>query len=140
MQENITKTAVEHMNKLKSGVYKENTGWLDLERVDLIDIKQTAECVLRNSEVLVVVGTGGSFLGSKAIIEALSNPFKKAIEVMYLGNDLSSLNLNQTGILDISLPQQLQVSTFYNNFGNFTTIILCLINILISAFINYKMK
>lgn len=56
------------------------------------------------------------------------------------GKILSSLNLNQTGILDISLPQQLQVSTFYNNFGNFTTIILCLINILISAFINYKMK
>ena len=96
MQQNITKHAVKNMNKLKSGAYKENTGWLDLEKVDLTDIKQTAEKVQDNSEVLVVIGTGGSFLGSKAVIEALSNPFKRTIEVMYLGNDLSSLNLKQS--------------------------------------------
>lgn len=96
MQINLTKHAIDNMNRLKSGAYKGNTGWLDLEKVDLTDINQAAEKVLDNSEVLVVIGTGGSFLGSKAVIEALSNPFKKAIEVMYLGNDLSSLNLKQS--------------------------------------------
>lgn len=139
MQQNITKNAVENMNKLKSGAYKENTGWLDLEKVNLTDIKQTAEKVRDNSEVLVVIGTGGSFLGSKAVIEALSNPFKRAIEVMYLGNDLSSLNLKQSleylkhknfsvnfisksgstlePNIAFSLIKKLLIEKYYSNFG-----------------------
>lgn len=50
-----------------------------------------------NSEVLVVIGIGGSYLGAKAVIEALKPYFstKKDLEIVFAGNSLSSTYLNQ---------------------------------------------
>ena len=51
-------------------------GWYDLDKSELDDIKETAEYVRENCDVFVVVGIGGSHLGAKAVIDALSPYFK----------------------------------------------------------------
>ena len=72
-------------------------GWLELpERMqgeELAKIKQAAREINENSEYLVCIGIGGSYLGHKAIIEAL-NPQSKT-KIVYAGNSLSSRELER---------------------------------------------
>lgn len=67
-------------------------GWFDLpetyNREELVRIKQTAKRIQQDSEVLVCIGIGGSYLGHKALIEAHRN--KSHTKVLYAGNSLSS--------------------------------------------------
>ncbi len=71
----------EQLKKLynKSGEGNDFLGWLNLPSafpVDLVtDIEKTSEKLRKSIDVLVVVGIGGSYLGAKAIIDALSNNF-----------------------------------------------------------------
>ena len=57
----------------------EYLGWVNLpseiSKDEILDINNTANKIKANSEILVVVGIGGSYLGSKAVIDALSNNF-----------------------------------------------------------------
>ncbi|MDY0278122.1 MAG: glucose-6-phosphate isomerase [Acholeplasma sp.] len=69
-------------------------GWLDIsirDNSELVSkIKSVANRVRKNSQVLVVVGIGGSYAGSKAGIEFLEKPFvKNDIEVLYAGHNIS---------------------------------------------------
>lgn len=70
-------------------------GWLTVpvDRAELLKIKQTAEIVNQNSEYLVCVGIGGSYLGHKAIIDALA-PSSKT-KILYAGNNLSKRSLEK---------------------------------------------
>lgn len=70
-------------------------GWLTVpvDRAELLKIKQMAEVVNNNSEYLVCVGIGGSYLGHKAIIDALS-PRSKT-KILYAGNNLCSSSLQK---------------------------------------------
>ncbi len=74
-------TVKEQLKKLysKSGEGNDFLGWVDLPSKfsdELItDIEKTAENLRKNIDILVVVGIGGSYLGAKAIIDALSNNF-----------------------------------------------------------------
>lgn len=65
-------------------------GWVELkfENAEIERIKKVASKIRENSEFLIVVGIGGSYLGARAVIEALSNNFK-ASNVMYAGNNMS---------------------------------------------------
>lgn len=79
--DDYTKKA-QHVNKLletSSGKGKEFLGWKSLPSAitscELDDISTCAHNLTKNVDVVVVVGIGGSYLGSKAVIEALSNPF-----------------------------------------------------------------
>lgn len=86
------------LNDLLNDKYIDDTGWFKLEETtnDLIDeMNELSQGVKRKSDVFVVVGVGGSYLGSRAIIEALTNQYNKDIEIMYLGNSLSALDLEQ---------------------------------------------
>lgn len=66
-------------------------GWYDLDKCNLKDITLTAEHIRNTSDVLLVVGAGGSINTSKAIIDAFKSPFKKTKpEIIYVGNNLSS--------------------------------------------------
>ena len=73
--------AEECNQRLHNGSGKGNDflGWLDLPssitEEHLSDIENTAKVLRDNCEVVVVVGIGGSYLGAKAVIEALSNSF-----------------------------------------------------------------
>lgn len=80
----------------KTGEGSEFLGWVDLpinyDKQEFERIKLVAEKIRETSEVLVVIGIGGSYLGSKAVIEALSGDGK--VEVYFAGNNLSSRYLN----------------------------------------------
>lgn len=78
-------------------------GWLDLptnyHKEEFERIKKAAKQIQENSEVLVVIGIGGSYLGARAVIEALSNTFanyqKQTMpRVIYAGNNMSPRYMN----------------------------------------------
>ena len=77
---------------------KENMGWFDLNNLfdqdKIFKIKQKALFVKENSEIFIVVGIGGSYMGAQAIIEALS-PYLKEKNVIFAGNSLSTEYLNE---------------------------------------------
>lgn len=83
----------------KKGKGCEFTGWVDLpssyDRDEFARIKKAAEKIRKDSEVLVVIGIGGSYLGAKAAIEFLSGAFgrKQGGRVLFAGNSLSADSL-----------------------------------------------
>ena len=83
----------------RSGEGSEYLGWVDYVTQlspDLIaDIKQTAHMIREEADVLVVIGIGGSYLGAKAVIEALTPSFDRKPEILFAGNAMSSLDLSE---------------------------------------------
>lgn len=77
----MKETIQEHIVTLyqKTGKGNEFLGWLNLpssiDPTEIEAIKATAERLKNSVEVLVVIGIGGSYLGTRAVLEALSNPF-----------------------------------------------------------------
>ncbi|MCE2615788.1 MAG: glucose-6-phosphate isomerase [Phocaeicola sp.] len=88
------------MEALENGTGKGNDflGWLHLPSSitapHLADIKATAAVLRENCEIVVVAGIGGSYLGARAVIEALSNSFewlkaqKNGPAIVYAGHNL----------------------------------------------------
>lgn len=83
------KIADEKLNK-RTGDGAEFLGWLDLkiDNDELQRIKDAANKIRQNSDVLIVIGIGGSYLGARAVIDALSNNFGSK-NVLFAGNNLS---------------------------------------------------
>ena len=87
--------------KLENGTGAGNDfiGWTDLasktDKGFLAQIKDTARVLRENCEVVIVAGIGGSYLGSRAVIEALSNSFtqliqdKKNPQILFAGHNIS---------------------------------------------------
>ncbi|MBR2744219.1 MAG: glucose-6-phosphate isomerase [Clostridia bacterium] len=76
------------------------TGWIDwpinYDTKEFEKIKKIAKKVRADSDVLVVIGIGGSYLGARAVIDALSNKFeKKSTEILYVGNNLNPTYINE---------------------------------------------
>lgn len=73
------------------------TGWTKkIDKEEVRKIKDVAKEVKSHSKCLVVIGIGGSFLGSYAVKEMLGNYFKKdKFEVIYAGTTLSSKHMNE---------------------------------------------
>ena len=88
------------METLENGTGKGNDflGWLHLPTSTtpalLADIKATADLLRENCDVVVVAGIGGSYLGARAVIEALSDSFeglktkRKSPAIVYAGHHL----------------------------------------------------
>lgn len=86
----------------KSGPGNEYLGWVDLpsnyDKEEFKTIKDTAKKIQEDSDVLLVIGIGGSYLGTRAVIDALSHTFynniskekRKTPEIYYVGNNISS--------------------------------------------------
>ena len=77
---------------------KEFLGWLELptnyDKEEFKRIKAAAEKIQKDSEILVVIGIGGSYLGARAVIEALTNSFynfekRNTPRILYAGNNMS---------------------------------------------------
>ena len=84
--------------EIKDKLYNSSmTGWLNRIDADLVSkIKEEAEKVKKHSDCLVVIGIGGSFLGSMAVKEMLTPYFDdKSFKVIYAGNSLSSRYLTE---------------------------------------------
>lgn len=76
------------------------TGWLtwaqDYDREEFARIKVCAEKIIKQSDVLVVCGIGGSYLGARAAIEMINGLYgKQRPEIIYLGNTFSSTYIAQ---------------------------------------------
>lgn len=86
----------------KSGAGNDFLGWIDLptdyDKEEFHRIKTAAEKIQKDSDVLLVVGIGGSYLGARAAIEFLSHSFynilpkgsRKTPEIYFVGNSISS--------------------------------------------------
>lgn len=79
----------------KTGAGNDFLGWVDLpEEIDQKErerIRQAAERIRNEAEALVVIGIGGSYLGARAVIEALTPSYKKnGPEILFAGNQLSA--------------------------------------------------
>lgn len=79
----------------KTGEGNDFLGWLDyaskLPEEEIERIVETAKHIRENYEALVVIGIGGSYLGARAVIEAINGFFPDdKFEIIYLGNTLSS--------------------------------------------------
>ena len=82
----------------KTGKGNDFLGWLNLPdevSPSLIDaLNQVAQNLASRAEIIVVVGIGGSYLGARAVIEALQNPFKSLLPkdkypfVCFAGNSM----------------------------------------------------
>ena len=76
-------------------------GWIDLpenyDKEEFERIKKAAKKIQKDSDVLLVIGIGGSYLGARAVIESLTNSFynmqekgkRKTPQIIYVGNTLS---------------------------------------------------
>ena len=83
----------------KAGKGNQFLGWIDLPlKIDetlIASIEADAKTIREKAEIIVVIGIGGSYLGARAIIEALSSPFSafqndhKNPLVLYAGHNLS---------------------------------------------------
>ncbi len=102
------KETIQALQKLekKEGAGSEFTGWLDhashYSADEIKEIIQQSEKLRKNSDAIVMVGIGGSYLGGKAIIEATGNFFKQndKPEILYAGHHLSERYLAElTGYL-----------------------------------------
>ena len=87
----------------KSKKKKEFVGWLNLPSEykntnEYKRIKEAAKRIQSNSDILLVIGIGGSYLGARAVIEALHSSIydadKSKTHVIYVGNNLSPDYLN----------------------------------------------
>ena len=103
----VTLEVKNRLNAIHEGIHTKSAagadflGWVNwpgnMSNEFLQDIQNTAEQIRSTSDVLVVIGIGGSYLGSKAVIESLSTPFetKEDLEVIYAGHMVSGEYLKQ---------------------------------------------
>ena len=89
-----------------SKIESEFLGWLDLptnyDKKEVEKIKKCAKKIQKDSEVLLIIGIGGSYLGTRAVIEALTHTFynflpkeqRKTPQILYVGNNLNPNYIN----------------------------------------------
>lgn len=104
--ENVKSAVSMAHNKLesKSGAGNDFLGWVDLpkdyDKEEFSRIKKAADKIKANSEALIVIGIGGSYLGAKAGISMLSHTFYNELSgkgrpaIYFAGNSISSTYLS----------------------------------------------
>ena len=95
----------------REGAGNDFLGWIDLpvdyDKEEFARIKAAAKKIQEDSEVLLVIGIGGSYLGARAAIEFLRHGFynnvsreiRKTPEIYYVGNSISSSYIQ--GLIDV---------------------------------------
>lgn len=88
----------------KSGLGNDFLGWLDLptnyDKEEFDRIIKSADKIKSDSEILIVIGIGGSYLGARAAIELLKSPFynnmkKDTPDIYFAGNNINPSYLNE---------------------------------------------
>lgn len=88
----------------KNGAGSDFLGWVNLpsdyDKEEFLRIKKAAERIKNNSDVFVVIGIGGSYLGARAVIEALNSPLHNFLKedvpkIFFVGNNISATHLNE---------------------------------------------
>ncbi len=114
-QDKISKAHEDLHNKTGKG--NDFTGWVDLpvdyDKDEFFRIKKAAEKIKSDSEVLVVIGIGGSYLGARAVIELVKgqnyNDLRKGTPAIYFaGNSISPSYLSD--ILNICKDKDFSIN------------------------------
>ncbi|OOM77713.1 glucose-6-phosphate isomerase [Clostridium puniceum] len=104
--EDMVKSAHDKLHN-GTGAGNDFLGWIDLpvnyDKDEFARIKKSAEKIKSDSDVLIVIGIGGSYLGARAAIEMLTNNFhnaldsdkRKAPKIFYVGNNISSTYMTE---------------------------------------------
>ena len=104
MQQQVS--TADTMLRKGTGAGSDYLGWIDLpknyDKEEFSRIKAAAEKIQNDSEVLVVIGIGGSYLGAKASLDFLNHSFynvlpkedRKQPQVFFAGNSISSTYLS----------------------------------------------
>lgn len=104
----------------RTGPGRDHLGWVELpaqvDRVEYTRLKEAASMIRAESDVLVVIGIGGSSLGAKAVVELLAPPFfrqlprdKRSVpEVYFLGNTLSPAYLSH--VMEVLAEKEFSVN------------------------------
>lgn len=88
----------------KSGLGNDFLGWLELpknyDKEEFARIQKAADKIKNDSDVLIVIGIGGSYLGARAAIEYLKSPLynnlkKDTPDIYFAGNNISPTYLNE---------------------------------------------
>ena len=102
----IAPKAVQAMETLhnKTGEGSDFLGWVtlptDYDKEEFDRIKKSAQYIKDNADILIVIGIGGSYLGARAVIEALKSPNYNALkkdtpDIYFIGNSISPSMLTE---------------------------------------------
>ena len=112
LQENVINEYSEKVAKIhenlhaKSNDEKEFLGWIELptnyDKEEFARIKKAAKKIQKDSDVLVVIGIGGSYLGARAVIDSITHTFYNSLDdakrggpaIVYAGNNMSPHYIN----------------------------------------------
>lgn len=90
----------------KTGLGNDFLGWLDLphayDKEEFARIKQAAATIQKNTDILLVIGIGGSYLGARAAIEMLTHSFQNQLskehrtapQIIFVGHHMSATYMN----------------------------------------------
>lgn len=104
--EKMVETAHDMLHN-KTGLGSDYLGWVNLpenyDKEEFARVKEAAKRINETADVLVVIGIGGSYLGAKAAIEALSDSFynmqdkanRKGSQIIFAGHTISGTYLKQ---------------------------------------------
>ena len=102
----------------RSGAGNNFLGWLDLpeeyDKEEFERIQEAAKKIQSDSDVLIVIGIGGSYLGARAVIEAVRHSFynnqpnRKTPEIYFCGNNISSTYLKH--LLDVVADKDFSIN------------------------------
>ena len=102
--ENLKEFAIKAHSMIheKTGAGSDFLGWVNLptnyDKEEFDRIKKAAQKIKEDSDILLVIGIGGSYLGARAVIEALGHSFRNELskekrkypKIFYVGNNISS--------------------------------------------------
>ena len=98
--------AIHEVLHRKANDENEFLGWIELptnyDKEEFERIKKAAKKIQNDSDALIVIGIGGSYLGARAVIDSLTNSFynlmdenkRKMPQIFYAGNNLSPVYIN----------------------------------------------
>lgn len=104
----------------KTGKGNEFLGWIDLpddyDREEFSRIKQAAIKIQNDSDILLVIGIGGSYLGARAAINMLQHSFynllsseqRKTPQILYVGHNMSSIYMQD--LIDVLVDKDFSIN------------------------------
>lgn len=112
--------AAHNMLHNKTGAGSDFLGWIDLpinyDKEEFARIQKAADKIKDDSDILIVIGIGGSYLGARACIEGLSHTFYNALskeqrktpQVFFVGNNISGTYLKN--LLEVCESKEVSVN------------------------------
>ena len=104
----------------KNGPGSDFLGWMtlprDYDKEEFARIKAAAAKIREDSDVLVVAGIGGSYLGARAVVEAVKgmyhNELEDGLKIYFCGNSISPTYLNN--IISLCKGKRFSINVFFN--------------------------